>query len=101
MKTNTVLEYVNTTTGETKYKTLKTTHDESINGIKVTVDYVAGYLQAIEDSGVMKGWDINILNDVPVDDRWDESVEQVDVEDTGPLPPNEDCRDKDFIEVDE
>ncbi len=84
METNTVLEYVNTTTGETKYKTLTVTNDESENGIKVTVDYVAGYLQAIDDSGVMRGWDVNILDDVPA-----------------PLPPNEDCRDKDFIEVDE
>ena len=100
METNTVLEYVNTTTGETRYKTLKTTNDESINGIKVTVDYVAGYLQAIEDSGVMKGWDINILNDVPVDDPTDYD-DTIVVGDTGPLPPNEDCRDKDFIEVDE
>ena len=76
MDTNTVLEYVNITTGETRYKTLKTTNDESINGIKVTADYVAGYLQAIEDSGVMKGWDINILDDVPVDDpsAYDDAI---------------------------
>ena len=67
METNTVLEYVNITTGETKYKTLKVTADESANGIAVTAEYVAGYLQAIEDSGMMKGWDINILDDVPVE----------------------------------
>ena len=73
METNTVLEYVNTTTGETKYKTLTVTNDESENGIKVTVDYVAGYLQAIDDSGVMRGWDVNIFDDVPAaDDIIDE-----------------------------
>ena len=67
METNTVLEYVNIETGELKYKTLKVTNDESANGIRVTADYIAGYLQAIEDSGIMKGWDINILDDVPED----------------------------------
>ena len=65
MKTNTVLEYVNVKTGDTKYKTLKVSDDQSSNGIKVSIEYVAGYLQAHEDSGVLEEWDVNILEDVP------------------------------------
>jgi len=68
MATNTVLEYVNVDTGEIKYKTLTLSEDEALNGINVTKDYVTGYLHAIDDSGAMQGWDINILEEVPEDE---------------------------------
>jgi hypothetical protein len=75
METNTVLEYVNVETGQIKYKTLTVSEDEALNGINVTSDYVAGYLHAIDDSGAMAGWDINILDDVPPAEAIGEAVD--------------------------